>query len=228
MVSTAIPLQRSTRIGSIGQLDGRKVKIVQINNSKVIEDDFIRQIGYELEGYRRRARDCDFYIDFGDVDFLSSAGLGKLITFDKQCKQHGQITLRLFGIRPEIYDVFAITKLNRLFSITDNVPYGYREEFLPFDRLVDLARSARPGNDMHGVLSRLAHKFYVRDKVSDTRSNWDVASSCFCNWAVSADLGHATYNTEAEFVETLRQYARRSSDWFTGQDRFAEDLFLVS
>ena len=58
-------------------------------------------------------------LDFSDVQSISSAALGKLITLDKKVKAHGG-TLRLSNIRPEIYEVFAITKLNKLFDIRDD------------------------------------------------------------------------------------------------------------
>jgi anti-sigma B factor antagonist len=55
-------------------------------------------------------------LNFSSVDFLSSAALGKLITLDKKVKANSG-SLKLSNIRPEIYEVFAITKLNRLFDI---------------------------------------------------------------------------------------------------------------
>ena len=55
-------------------------------------------------------------LNFAIVDFLSSAALGKLITLDKKVKAHSG-KLKLCNIRPEIYEVFAITKLNKLFDI---------------------------------------------------------------------------------------------------------------
>jgi anti-sigma B factor antagonist len=42
--------------------------------------------------------------------------LGKLITLDKKVKAHSG-KLKFSNIRPEIYEVFAITKLNKLFDI---------------------------------------------------------------------------------------------------------------
>ena len=58
-------------------------------------------------------------MNFSAVEFLSSAALGKLITLDKKVKaRKGE--LRLSNIRPEIYEVFAITKLNKLFNIKDD------------------------------------------------------------------------------------------------------------
>ena len=58
-------------------------------------------------------------LNFTNVDFLSSAALGKLITLDKKVKADSG-KLKLSNIRPEIYDVFAITKLNRLLDIKDD------------------------------------------------------------------------------------------------------------
>ena len=53
------------------------------------------------------------------MEYLSSAALGKLITMEKKVKA-AKGNLRLCCIRPEIYEVFAITKLNRLFKICED------------------------------------------------------------------------------------------------------------
>ena len=58
-------------------------------------------------------------LNFAAVGFLSSSALGKLITLEKKVKASGG-KLRLSNIRPEIYEVFAITKLNKLFEIKDD------------------------------------------------------------------------------------------------------------
>ena len=55
-------------------------------------------------------------ISFANVDHLSSAALGALITIHNKMKGlSGQ--LRLADIDPQIYEVFEITKLNKLFQI---------------------------------------------------------------------------------------------------------------
>ena len=95
------------------------VTIVRFRDHKIIEDINIQELGQEMfrlvetDGRRR------LLLDFSSVDFLSSAALGKLITLDKKMKAHGGV-LKLSNIRPEIYEVFAITKLNRLFDIKDD------------------------------------------------------------------------------------------------------------
>ena len=58
-------------------------------------------------------------LNFSNVQFLSSAALGKLITLDKKVKK-AEGKLKFSNILPDIYEVFAITKLNRLFEIFDD------------------------------------------------------------------------------------------------------------
>ena len=55
-------------------------------------------------------------ISFSNVDHLSSAALGTLITINNKVRnRNGQ--LRLADIDPQIYEVFVITRLNKLFEI---------------------------------------------------------------------------------------------------------------
>jgi len=55
-------------------------------------------------------------ISFANVEHLSSAALGTLITINNRIRgRSGQ--LRLSHIDPQIYEVFAITRLNKLFQI---------------------------------------------------------------------------------------------------------------
>jgi anti-sigma B factor antagonist len=95
------------------------VTVIRFRDRKIIEDINIQELGKEMfalvetDGYDK------LLLDFSSVDFLSSAALGKLITLDKKMKAHGGV-LKLSNIRPEIYEVFAITKLNRLFDIRND------------------------------------------------------------------------------------------------------------
>jgi anti-sigma B factor antagonist len=58
-------------------------------------------------------------LDFTNVEYLSSAALGKLITLHKRVREKkGQ--LRFCAIKPKIYDVFRITKLDKIFEIYEN------------------------------------------------------------------------------------------------------------
>lgn|GEM_PF-174851 len=59
-------------------------------------------------------------LDFQSVEFLSSAFLNKLIILDKMIKAR-EGRLKLCGLKPEIQEVFVITRLNQLYDIRDSV-----------------------------------------------------------------------------------------------------------
>jgi anti-sigma B factor antagonist len=95
------------------------VTVVRFRDRKIVEDLSIQQLGQEMFRLVEVDNRDKILLNFSAVDFLSSAALGKLITLDKKTKAHGG-RLKLSNIRPEIYEVFAITKLNRLFDIKDD------------------------------------------------------------------------------------------------------------
>jgi anti-sigma B factor antagonist len=95
------------------------VAVVRFRDHKIVEDINIQELGQEMFHLIETAGRDKLLLNFSSVDFLSSAALGKLITLDKKMKAHGGV-LKLSNIRPEIYEVFTITKLNRLFDIRDD------------------------------------------------------------------------------------------------------------
>jgi len=95
------------------------VTVVRFRDPKIIEDLNIQELGSEMFRLVEEEQRRKLLLNFSGVDFLSSAALGKLITLDKKVKSHsGQ--LKLSNIRPEIFEVFQITKLTRLFDIRDD------------------------------------------------------------------------------------------------------------
>jgi anti-anti-sigma factor len=99
--------------------DSGQVAVVTFNDSKIIDEQEIQEFGQELYDLVEREGRKKIVLNFGNVEFLSSAALGKLIGFDKRVKQN-HAELMLSNIRPEIYEVFAITKLTKLFDIKDD------------------------------------------------------------------------------------------------------------
>jgi len=95
------------------------VTVVRFRDNKIIEDINIQELGQELFQLVEVENRKRLLLNFSAVDFLSSAALGKLITLDKKVKAAAG-TLKLSNIRAEIYEVFSITKLNRLFDIKAN------------------------------------------------------------------------------------------------------------
>jgi anti-sigma B factor antagonist len=93
--------------------------VVRFVDKRILDETNIQIIGNQLTGLVDEDGRRKIVLDFGNVEYLSSAALGKLITLDKKVKA-AKGKLRLCGIRPEIYEVFAITRLNKVFSIYDD------------------------------------------------------------------------------------------------------------
>ena len=95
------------------------VTVAKFIDKKILDETNIQIIGNQLFGLVDEDRRAKIVLDFANVEYLSSAALGKLITLDKKVKA-AKGKLRLCSIRPDIYEVFAITKLNKLFDIHEN------------------------------------------------------------------------------------------------------------
>ena len=99
------------------------VTVVRFVDRKILDEANIQELGQEMFRLVEEDHRQKLLLNFSTVEFLSSAALGKLITLHKKVKDHGG-KLKLTNIRPEIYEVFAITKLNKLFDIKDEEADG--------------------------------------------------------------------------------------------------------
>lgn len=91
---------------------------VEFVDRNILDEANIQQIGEEINSIVESGDAPRVLISFSNVDHLSSAALGTLITINNNIKKRkGQ--LRLANIDPQIYEVFKITKLDRLFQIHD-------------------------------------------------------------------------------------------------------------
>jgi anti-sigma B factor antagonist len=98
--------------------DSAAITVVKLKDQKIIDPEAIQELGQELFDLVDREERRKLVLNFCNVEFLSSAALGKLITFEKKAKRVGA-DLILTNISPEIYQVFAITNLDKLFKIKD-------------------------------------------------------------------------------------------------------------
>ena len=100
--------------GSPRRLDIEEVgdaTIARFIDKKILDETNIQIIGNQLFGLVEEDGRKKIILDFSNVEYLSSAALGKLITMDQKVRA-AQGKLRLCCIRPEIYEVFTITRLN--------------------------------------------------------------------------------------------------------------------
>jgi len=92
------------------------VTIVRFLDKKILDEAGILELGTELFGLVELENRKSLLLNFAGVEFLSSAALGKLITLDRKVKSN-KGRMKMSNIRPEILEVFQITKLNKIFDI---------------------------------------------------------------------------------------------------------------
>ena len=99
--------------------EGGGVTRIVFLDKNILEEASIQKIGDEISALIDDSPNPKVLINFENVEHLSSAALGTLITVNNKVRQKGG-QLRLTNIDPQIYEVFAITKLNKLFQIHDD------------------------------------------------------------------------------------------------------------
>src|ERR1700676_3398029 len=108
---TSQPRRRRLEVEDIGD-----ITVVNFTDRKILDEQNIQLIGEQLFSLVDEAGRKKILLNFGNVEYLSSAALGKLITLNKKLQSVGG-RLILCNIDPQIYEVFEITKLNKLFNI---------------------------------------------------------------------------------------------------------------
>jgi anti-sigma B factor antagonist len=91
---------------------------VRFNDKKIVDGANIEEMGNELTELVTVQKYKHILLNFEGVDLMSSEALNKLIKLDKKVKAVGGV-LRLCSLKPDIREVFTITKLDRLFDIRD-------------------------------------------------------------------------------------------------------------
>ena len=100
----------------IGISEVGDVTVVRFQDRKILDAANIQELGEELFGLVENDGKKSLLLNFSNVEFLSSAALNKLIILDKKVKAaSGKI--KFCSLRPEIHEVFVITRLTQLFDI---------------------------------------------------------------------------------------------------------------
>ncbi len=95
------------------------VTVVRFSDGKILDASNIEELGAQLFNLVEKENRRKLLLNFQNVEFLSSAALNKLIILDKKTKSSSG-KLKLCSLRPEILEVFVITRLNQLFEIAED------------------------------------------------------------------------------------------------------------
>lgn len=111
-----MPVHRRVEVSEVGD-----VTVVRFVDRKILDTANIQELGDELFSLVETDNRKSLLLNFSRVEFLSSAALNKLILLDRSVKKHGG-RLKLCSLRPEIQEVFVITRLNQMFDIYEEEP----------------------------------------------------------------------------------------------------------
>src|SRR5215472_11443934 len=109
--SMSQPRRRRLEVEDLGD-----VTVVSFTDRKILDEQNIQIIGDQLFSLVDESGRKKLLLNFGNVEYMSSAALGKLITLNKKVQSSGG-RLVLCNIDPQIREVFEITKLDKLFVI---------------------------------------------------------------------------------------------------------------
>ena len=102
------------------------VSVVEFADRKILDELSITEIGDELTKLAEDHTNPKILLSFKNVEHLSSAALGMLIKLNKEVAAKAG-SLKLSDITPQIFEVFKITRLNKLFDIHDSAEKALAE-----------------------------------------------------------------------------------------------------
>lgn len=89
---------------------------IVIRDERLVEPAQLQRLFEDLDETLGKSSEDRLILHFGAVEFMASSALGKLVQLNKKAKEY-KVKLKLCSIRPEIYEVFKITKLHKIFDI---------------------------------------------------------------------------------------------------------------
>jgi anti-anti-sigma factor len=90
------------------------VKIITFTAGQLRDVDNV--IATELGCLTDELGECHLLLDFTNVDFITSVELGTLVSLHKKMKASGG-RLTLFNLNLQVFEVFAVTRLETLLGI---------------------------------------------------------------------------------------------------------------
>jgi anti-sigma B factor antagonist len=125
ILDRSLPMsQASRRHLRLENIDG--VTVVSFVDTKIVTEENIQEVGDQLYSLVEDEGHKQLLLNFGNVQYLSSAALGKLLNLKKKVGA-AKGKLKLCCIHPDLLEVFRITRLDQVFEI-------YAEEQAALDK----------------------------------------------------------------------------------------------
>jgi anti-sigma B factor antagonist len=93
-----------------------KIKVIELLDDKILDEATLADLTESLFSVLTEEETPNIVINFSRVMQMSSSMLGILIRLNKRVAEKGG-NLKLCCIIPMLYDIFVLTKINKLFEI---------------------------------------------------------------------------------------------------------------
>lgn len=96
------------------------VAVVSLTNAEILfEQEVIQEVGDELYGLVDQQGCTRLLLDLGNVKYMASSMLGKMIGLKRKIEQAGG-RLRLCNVGPLLRDALSVAQLDRILEIHDS------------------------------------------------------------------------------------------------------------
>jgi anti-sigma B factor antagonist len=95
------------------------VTVVCPIDHKIVTEEHIQEFGEELYAVVEELKPANLLIDFANVQFVSSAAIGKLNNTKRKALRISA-KLMLCGIHPDLLEVFRMTRLDQVYNIVED------------------------------------------------------------------------------------------------------------
>ena len=92
------------------------IRTIYIRDDRLVDPGLLSKLFDDIHAEIGKCEEERLILDFSAVNFMASAALGKLVQLQKKMKEY-KVKLKLSSVAPEIYEVFKITKLHKVFDI---------------------------------------------------------------------------------------------------------------
>lgn len=102
-----MPIQSSVKEG---------ILTIRIQDERLVDPAQLTRTFDDIEAALGKSTEDRVILDFSALGFMASSALGKLVQLNKKASEY-KVKFKLCGINPQIYEVFKITKLHKVFDI---------------------------------------------------------------------------------------------------------------
>lgn len=95
------------------------VLILDFEETRILDQETVNSIGSEMQEIATSTEVQKVIVDMNRIELMTSTMIGQFVSFNNKCTER-DITVHFCNLTSQIQELFKITKLDTVFTITDN------------------------------------------------------------------------------------------------------------